>query len=97
LDLSKSLDSSAKLDAAIVLAAGEGTRMKSQTPKVLHFIAGRTIIDHVLSQVSKLNPTQLRVVVGAGREAVEPHTKQIAPNSILYFKQSETAPATQFN
>jgi bifunctional UDP-N-acetylglucosamine pyrophosphorylase/glucosamine-1-phosphate N-acetyltransferase len=86
LDLSKSLDSSAKLDVAIVLAAGEGTRMKSQTPKVLHFIAGRTIIDHVLSQVVKLKPAQLRVVVGAGREAVEPHIKQIAPNSISVFQ-----------
>ncbi len=60
--------------------------MKSQTPKVLHFIAGRTIIDHVLYQVSKLNPAQLRVVVGAGREAVEPHVKQIAPNSISVFQ-----------
>ena len=83
--MNKSVDSSAKLgaaklDVAIVLAAGEGTRMKSQTPKVLHFIAGKTIIDHVLSQVVKLNPGQLRVVVGAGREAVEPHIKQIAPN-----------------
>ena len=84
--MSKSLNSSANLDVAIVLAAGEGTRMKSQTPKVLHFIAGKTIIDHVLSQVIKLNPGQLRVVVGAGREAVEPHIKQIAPNSISVFQ-----------
>jgi len=60
--------------------------MKSQTPKVLHFIAGKTIIDHVLSQVIKLNPAQLRVVVGAGREAVEPHIKQIAPKSISVFQ-----------
>ena len=58
------------LDVAIVLAAGEGTRMKSQTPKVLHFIAGKTIIDHVLTQVAKLNPKELRVVVGAGCESV---------------------------
>jgi bifunctional UDP-N-acetylglucosamine pyrophosphorylase / glucosamine-1-phosphate N-acetyltransferase len=89
--LNKSVDSSAKLNSAklevaIVLAAGEGTRMKSQTPKVLHFIAGKTIIDHVLSQVVKLHPAQLRVVVGAGREAVEPHVKQIAPNSISVFQ-----------
>ena len=89
--MSKSLDSSANLDVAnldvaIVLAAGEGTRMKSQTPKVLHFISGKTIIEHVLSQVTKLNPAQLRVVVGAGREAVEPHIKQVAPNSISVFQ-----------
>ena len=89
--MNKSVDSSAKLDSAkldvaIVLAAGEGTRMKSQTPKVLHFIAGKTIIDHVLSQIVKLNPAQLRVVVGAGREVVEPHIKQVAPNSVSVFQ-----------
>ena len=38
------------IDLVIVLAAGEGTRMKSSTPKVLHNIAGRSIIDHVLGQ-----------------------------------------------
>ena len=76
----------AKLDVAIVLAAGEGTRMKSQTPKVLHFISGKAIIDHVLSQISKLNPEQLRVVVGAGREAVEAHVKAIAPKAIPVFQ-----------
>ncbi|CAB4537095.1 GlmU N-acetylglucosamine-1-phosphate uridyltransferase (contains nucleotidyltransferase and I-patch acetyltransferase domains) [actinobacterium SCGC AAA044-D11] len=75
-----------KLDVAIVLAAGEGTRMKSQTPKVLHFISGKTIIDHVLTQVAKLDPGQLRVVVGAGREAVEAHVKQIVPSAITVFQ-----------
>ena len=74
------------LDVAIVLAAGEGTRMKSQTPKVLHFISGKTIIDHVISQVIKLNPGELRVVVGAGREAVESHVKQIAPEAVSVFQ-----------
>ena len=74
------------LDAVIVLAAGEGTRMKSQTPKVLHFIAGKTIIDHVLTKIAKLNPKELRVVVGAGRESVEAHMKQIAPSATSIFQ-----------
>lgn len=81
--MGKSLDA---LDVAIVLAAGEGTRMKSKTPKVLHFISGKAIIDHVLSQVIKLNPGELRVVVGAGREAVESHVKQVAPKAIPVFQ-----------
>ena len=84
--MGKSQGATAKLDVAIVLAAGEGTRMKSATPKVLHFISGKAIIDHVLSQITKLNPGELRVVVGAGREAVESHVKQIAPNAVTVFQ-----------
>ena len=79
---------STELDVAIVLAAGEGTRMKSQTPKVLHPIAGKTIIEHVLDQVLVLNPKQLQVVVGHARELVEPEVKKIAPKSTTVF-QSE--------
>jgi bifunctional UDP-N-acetylglucosamine pyrophosphorylase / glucosamine-1-phosphate N-acetyltransferase len=74
------------LEVAIVLAAGEGTRMKSETPKVLHFISGKTIIDHVISQVSKLSPGTLRVVVGAARDSVEEHIKQIAPTVEFIFQ-----------
>ena len=56
--------------------------MKSKVPKVLHFIAGRTIIEHVLTQIHELKPEQLRVVVGAGHEVVEPHIKSISPGAI---------------
>lgn len=77
-----------KLETAIVLAAGEGTRMKSGTAKVLHTIAGRTIIGHVLEALKPLSPKELRVVVGASREAVESHVKEISPNAITVF-QSE--------
>ena len=71
-----------------MLAAGEGTRMKSGTAKVLHTIAGRTIIGHVLEALKPLSPSELRVVVGASREAVESHVKEISPNAITVF-QSE--------
>ena len=42
------------LETVVILAAGEGTRMKSSTPKVLHSIAGRTLVGHVLSAVDAL-------------------------------------------
>jgi bifunctional UDP-N-acetylglucosamine pyrophosphorylase/glucosamine-1-phosphate N-acetyltransferase len=54
----------------IVLAAGEGTRMKSSTPKVLHALAGRTMLGHVLHAAEALDPDHLLVVVGHGRERV---------------------------
>jgi len=76
-----------RLDYAIVLAAGEGTRMKSTTPKVLHSIAGRTLLGHVLSAVDGLAPKHVRVVVGAGREEVEEHLAQISPNAIPVFQE----------
>ncbi len=74
------------LDIAIVLAAGEGTRMKSATSKVLHSIAGRTIVGHVLEALAPLAPKDLRVVVGSSRESVEPHIKEIAPNATTVFQ-----------
>ena len=54
----------------IVLAAGEGLRMKSDIPKPLHTIGGKTLLDHVLTTLLELQPRQLTVVVGAGRERV---------------------------
>jgi bifunctional UDP-N-acetylglucosamine pyrophosphorylase/glucosamine-1-phosphate N-acetyltransferase len=54
----------------IVLAAGEGTRMKSSTPKVLHRLGGRTMLGHVLAAAEALDPEHLVVVVGHGRDEV---------------------------
>lgn len=53
----------AKLDCAIILAAGEGTRMKSDTPKVLHEFAGKTFLQRVMASVSQLHPQSEAVVV----------------------------------
>ncbi|MFM8620638.1 MAG: bifunctional UDP-N-acetylglucosamine diphosphorylase/glucosamine-1-phosphate N-acetyltransferase GlmU [Candidatus Nanopelagicaceae bacterium] len=71
---------------AIVLAAGEGTRMKSQTPKVLHVISGRSLLGHVLNALESVEPANIRVVVGAGREQVEAHLSEIAPDAIAIFQ-----------
>jgi bifunctional UDP-N-acetylglucosamine pyrophosphorylase/glucosamine-1-phosphate N-acetyltransferase len=57
--------------AAIILAAGKGTRMNSALHKVLHPIAGRPMLAHLLESVAALGPERLAVVVGAGREQIE--------------------------
>jgi len=75
------------VQTVIVLAAGEGTRMKSATPKVLHSVAGLSLLGHVLHAVNHLNPTELRIVVGSGREAVEAHIADISPKATTVFQE----------
>ena len=75
------------VQTVIVLAAGEGTRMKSATPKVLHSVAGRSLLGHVLHAVHHLSPNEVRIVVGSGREAVEAHIAQIAPKATTVFQE----------
>ncbi len=57
--------------AAVILAAGKGTRMKSDLHKVLHPIAGRPMIEHLMASVAALQPTEQVVVVGSGRDQLE--------------------------
>ncbi|MFF4886108.1 bifunctional UDP-N-acetylglucosamine diphosphorylase/glucosamine-1-phosphate N-acetyltransferase GlmU [Streptomyces nigra] len=65
--------------AVVVLAAGEGTRMKSATPKVLHELCGRSLVGHVLAASRELDPEHLVVVVGHAREQVTAHLGEIDP------------------
>ncbi|HYI47291.1 MAG TPA: bifunctional UDP-N-acetylglucosamine diphosphorylase/glucosamine-1-phosphate N-acetyltransferase GlmU [Allosphingosinicella sp.] len=58
--------------AAIILAAGKGTRMKSELHKVLHPIAGRPMLAHLLASVAELGPARTVVIVGDKSEQVEP-------------------------
>jgi bifunctional UDP-N-acetylglucosamine pyrophosphorylase/glucosamine-1-phosphate N-acetyltransferase len=55
----------------IVMAAGKGTRMKSERPKVLHRLAGRSLLQHVLDAAAALGPSQLLIVTGHAAESVE--------------------------
>ncbi len=64
--------------AVIVLAAGSGTRMRSDTPKVLHPIGGRSMISHVLHAVAKVAPQHLVVVLGNQREQIAPAVRELA-------------------
>ncbi|GAA2266817.1 bifunctional protein GlmU [Streptomyces ruber] len=66
--------------AVVVLAAGEGTRMKSATPKVLHSLCGRSLVGHVLAAARELEPEELVVVVGHAREQVSAHLAEIDAN-----------------
>ncbi|MEU7831570.1 bifunctional UDP-N-acetylglucosamine diphosphorylase/glucosamine-1-phosphate N-acetyltransferase GlmU [Nonomuraea sp. NPDC049129] len=67
--------------AVIVLAAGEGTRMKSQTPKVLHEMCGRTLVDHMLTAARDLGPERLIVVIGHASERVGAHLAETSPDA----------------
>jgi len=83
--------------AVIVLAAGEGTRMRSSTPKVLHEICGRTLLGHVLRSVGALAPVRTVVVVGSGRERVRELLRTEAPGamSVVQAEQRGTGHAVR--
>jgi bifunctional UDP-N-acetylglucosamine pyrophosphorylase / glucosamine-1-phosphate N-acetyltransferase len=70
--------------AAVILAAGKGTRMKSDLHKVLHPIAGQPMLMHLLASVEALGPSASVVVTGAGREQVE---AAAAPHGVKVAKQ----------
>ena len=73
---------------AIVLAAGEGTRMRSARPKVLHPLAGRSLLAHVLGTLGQAGVTSTAVVIGPGEDAVAAEIKRVAPDA-EYFIQRE--------
>lgn len=84
--------------AVIVLAAGEGTRMRSaHTAKVLHGFAGRTMLGHVLAATEGLNAERTLVVVGHRRDEVAAHLGQIAPGAtpVVQDVQRGTADAVR--
>jgi len=56
--------------AVMILAAGEGKRMKSRVPKVLHSLCGRTMLGHALAVAAELDPEQIVVVIGHGKDQV---------------------------
>lgn len=74
--------------AVIVLAAGEGTRMRSGTPKVLHRLGGRSLLGHAVAAAAALEPRRLAVVVRHQREAVAEHATSLYPG-VLVVDQDE--------
>ncbi len=64
--------------AVVVMAAGAGTRMRSDTPKVLHTLAGRSMLSHALHSAAKAGPQHLVVVVGKDRDRVVPAVQALA-------------------
>lgn len=70
----------------VILAAGQGTRMKSRLPKVLHKVVGRPMIDYVLRTARSLAPSSIVVVVGHGADQLRSHLKE---QTDLVFAQQE--------
>ncbi|MGP8301322.1 bifunctional UDP-N-acetylglucosamine diphosphorylase/glucosamine-1-phosphate N-acetyltransferase GlmU [Streptomyces inhibens] len=83
--------------AVVVLAAGEGTRMKSATPKVLHAICGRSLVGHVVAASRELDPENLIVVVGHAREQVQAHLSEVDPavRTVVQHEQKGTGHAVR--
>jgi bifunctional UDP-N-acetylglucosamine pyrophosphorylase/glucosamine-1-phosphate N-acetyltransferase len=77
--------------SAIVLAAGEGTRMRSTRPKPLHLICGRPMVMHVIHSLSALDVDRTVVVVGHGAELVTKKVQEQAPSSanVTFVEQTE--------
>jgi bifunctional UDP-N-acetylglucosamine pyrophosphorylase / glucosamine-1-phosphate N-acetyltransferase len=67
----------------IVLAAGEGTRMKSRLPKMLHTVCGQTMLGLSLAAAAELRPERLIVVVGHGGQAVAEHARSQVPDAVI--------------
>ncbi|NJQ17840.1 bifunctional UDP-N-acetylglucosamine diphosphorylase/glucosamine-1-phosphate N-acetyltransferase GlmU, partial [Streptomyces bohaiensis] len=89
--------SSMRPAAVVVLAAGEGTRMKSATPKVLHELCGRSLVGHVVAAAGELEPQALVAVVGHARERVAGHLAEIAPGArtAVQYEQNGTGHAVR--
>ena len=81
--------------AVVILAAGQGTRMRSDTHKVLHPIASRPLLLHLLDTVDSLGADKRVVVVGKGREQVESALKDRDAATALQAEQKGTGHAVQ--
>lgn len=78
---------------AIVLAAGEGTRMKSARPKVLHEMAGRSLLGHALAAVTAAGADAIAVVIGPDRADVEAEVRKHAPHAAIFVQRERRGTA----
>ncbi len=74
----------------IILAAGQGTRMNSRLPKVLHPLAGRPLLEHVIEAALCLQPAAVHVVIGHGAEQVQEQLAHFAVNWVIQREQLGT-------
>jgi len=77
----------------VVLAAGEGTRMRSSLPKVLHPIAGQSMLSHVLDAAPKGDAARLAVVVGPNHRAVEDEVRRLRPDADTFIQRERLGTA----
>jgi bifunctional UDP-N-acetylglucosamine pyrophosphorylase/glucosamine-1-phosphate N-acetyltransferase len=77
----------------VILAAGEGTRMKSNLPKVLHRIGGRPMLVHLLETASSIEPAAIHVVIGSGSDQVRQACSQFQVNWVIQAERRGTGHA----
>ncbi len=78
---------------AIVLAAGEGTRMRSARPKVMHAVAGRSMLAHVLAAVEAAGTTATAVVIGPGQDDVAAEVERTLPGAETFVQRERLGTA----
>jgi len=77
----------------VILAAGKGTRMKSALPKVLHKVAGRSMLGHVLALASTVPGATIAVVVGPGMDEVRAEVARLAPAARVFVQENQSGTA----
>jgi bifunctional UDP-N-acetylglucosamine pyrophosphorylase/glucosamine-1-phosphate N-acetyltransferase len=77
----------------IVLAAGEGTRMRSSLPKVLHPLAGRSMLAHVLAAAPQGAGASLAVVIGPGHQAIAAEAKRVRADAVTFIQRERLGTA----
>src|SRR5665213_4001926 len=77
----------------IVLAAGEGTRMRSSTPKVLYPVAGQSLLAHVLEAAPKGAGAALAVVIGPNHQAVAAEAKRVCADAVTFVQHERLGTA----
>ncbi|MEP9347502.1 bifunctional UDP-N-acetylglucosamine diphosphorylase/glucosamine-1-phosphate N-acetyltransferase GlmU [Xanthobacter sp. KR7-225] len=77
----------------VVLAAGEGTRMASKRPKVLHQVAGRTMLHHVLAATAQAGATATAVVIGPNRDDVAAEAHRVSPDAQVFVQNERLGTA----
>ena len=83
----------ARSSLTIVLAAGEGTRMRSSLPKVLHPVAGQSLLAHVLQAAPREACDRLAVVIGPGHADVATEVKRVRPDAVIFTQHERLGTA----
>ncbi|MCC8960666.1 NTP transferase domain-containing protein, partial [Bradyrhizobium sp. Pear77] len=83
----------ARSSLTVVLAAGEGTRMRSSLPKVLHPVAGQSLLAHVLDAAAAGEGSQLAVVIGPDHEAVASEARRVRPDAQTFVQRERLGTA----
>ncbi|HEY6812935.1 MAG TPA: bifunctional UDP-N-acetylglucosamine diphosphorylase/glucosamine-1-phosphate N-acetyltransferase GlmU [Propionibacteriaceae bacterium] len=80
---------SSPVAAVVILAAGEGKRMKSSRSKLLHEIAGHSMLSYAVTAATEVQPAHIVVVVGHLRDQVEEHLTEIAPHVLIAVQEEQ--------